>query len=111
MQTIINDLVKRVEILEAALLKTRTKRFEPPTLNEVYLYMLGKGCNNAQHEAEKFINFYGSNGWKVGKNKMVKWKFAASGWIAGKTNGSPAPTNKQQVLMALSPSEVNKTAW
>jgi hypothetical protein len=28
----------------------------------------------------RFINFYESNGWKVGKNKMVSWESAITGW-------------------------------
>ena len=30
----------------------------------------------------KFINFYDSNGWKVGKNKMKDWKACVRTWEA-----------------------------
>lgn len=36
----------------------------------------------AQTEALKFFNFYESNGWKVGKNKMKSLSGAIGGWIA-----------------------------
>ena len=53
------------------------KRFTPPTLEEVQAY-----CNerNNNVDAEKFINHYTSNGWKVGKNKMQDWKAAVRTW-------------------------------
>lgn len=31
-------------------------------------------------EAEKFFNYYESNGWRVGKNPMKNWKAAAAMW-------------------------------
>jgi hypothetical protein len=55
--------------------ENKRKRFTPPTLEEAIAY-----CNN-QLEAEKFILHYESNGWKVGKNKMVNWKSALTGWL------------------------------
>ncbi len=36
----------------------------------------------AKKEAEKFFNFYGSKGWKVGKEKMKSLPHAIGGWIA-----------------------------
>jgi hypothetical protein len=33
-------------------------------------------------EAKKFLGYYGSNDWKVGKNKMKSWKHAVAGWAA-----------------------------
>jgi len=109
MQTIINDLIRRIEVLEDTLLKTKVKRFEPPELNEVYLHMTSKGCDESQYEAEKFINFYGSNGWKVGKNKMVNWKLAASGWISGKLKNNTPVNQKQAVQQSLS--NITDTSW
>jgi hypothetical protein len=36
----------------------------------------------AKKEAEKFYNFYGSKGWKVGKEKMKSLPHAIAGWIS-----------------------------
>jgi hypothetical protein len=36
----------------------------------------------AKKEAEKFFNFYGSKGWKVGKEKMKSLPHAIGGWIS-----------------------------
>lgn len=33
-------------------------------------------------EVDKFIAYYGANGWKVGKNTMKSWPHALAGWAA-----------------------------
>ena len=38
--------------------------------------------SSAKKEAEKFYNFYGSKGWKVGKEKMKSLPHAIAGWIS-----------------------------
>jgi len=56
------------------------KRFKKPTLEECRLYAKKIGMSEA--EAEKFMNYYESKGWKVGKNPMVSWPHAMSGWFS-----------------------------
>ena len=56
---------------------SRGKRFSPPTLEEVRQYCLERK-NNV--DAEKFVNFYSSKGWMVGKNRMKDWKTAVRTW-------------------------------
>ena len=58
-----------------------TTRFEEPSLEEVVLEFENKGVSNPGDIAAKFINFYSSNGWKVGKNKMKSWPHAVNTWI------------------------------
>ena len=55
---------------------TRT-RFIKPSLEEVQAY-----CNERQNnvDAQRFIDYYESNGWKVGKNPMKDWKAAVRTW-------------------------------
>jgi hypothetical protein len=68
--------------------KTKGKqRFQPPTLEEAQDYFEEKGVQ--PREAEKFWNYYEANGWKVGKNKMQKWKSAAAGWISRMKDYAP----------------------
>ena len=55
----------------------RAKRFTPPTLDDVRDYC-NERCNNV--DAERFIDYYTSNGWKVGKNTMKDWKAAVRTW-------------------------------
>ena len=54
-----------------------SKRFTPPTLEEVEDYINEKGYNI---RASKFIDYYTSNGWKVGKNPMKDWRAAVRSW-------------------------------
>ena len=53
------------------------ERFVPPTLEEVTAYCLERG--NAV-DPQRFIDFYSSKNWMVGKNKMADWKAAVRGW-------------------------------
>ncbi len=57
-------------------------RFIPPTFAEVDLYMIERGVSD-QSEAASFGDFYESNGWKVGKNKMKCWKASVRNWLKG----------------------------
>jgi len=57
--------------------KRREKRFVPPTLEEVQTYI---SENNYIIDAQKFIDYYQSNGWIVGKTKMKDWKATVRGW-------------------------------
>lgn len=61
--------------------KRSISRFTPPTQEEVFLFMQEKGYPY-QNEAMKFVNFYGSKGWMVGKNKMKNWKLAVNNWLS-----------------------------
>jgi hypothetical protein len=60
--------------------KPKRKRFEPPTLDMLNEYAQEKGY--VGFSAERFFNYYESNGWKVGKNPMKSWKAAVSNWAA-----------------------------
>lgn len=53
------------------------KRFVPPTEEEVALY-----CYERKNHvnAQKFVDYYSSNGWKVGRNPMKDWKAAVRTW-------------------------------
>lgn len=53
------------------------KRFIPPTVEEVAAYCQAR---NNTVDAERFIDYYESNGWKVGRNKMKDWKAAVRSW-------------------------------
>lgn len=57
--------------------KQREKRFTPPTLEEVQTYI---SENNFIVDAQRFVDYYQSNGWIVGKAKMKDWKATVRGW-------------------------------
>lgn len=56
---------------------SKIKRFVPPTVEEVSAFCKEKGYSV---DAEMFVSWYDSNGWRVGKNKMVSWKSAVATW-------------------------------
>ena len=60
--------------------KGRAKRFTPPTLEEVAAYCRERGNSVSP---ERFIDYYTSNGWKVGRNPMKDWKAAVRNWEKG----------------------------
>jgi hypothetical protein len=78
------------------------KKFIPPSHTEVQEFFESKTnetfwtADQCKFQAERFVNFYESKNWMVGKTKMAKWKSAASGWVnrsiedqKQKTTGQP----------------------
>ena len=59
--------------------KAKAKRFVKPTLDEVANYIQERKSFKIV-DAEKFFDFYSSNGWRVGKNAMKDWKAAVRTW-------------------------------
>ena len=53
------------------------KRFTPPSVEEVKAYCLER--KNGL-DAQAFVDFYESKGWKVGKEPMKDWKAAVRTW-------------------------------
>lgn len=78
-----NKKENEIENIKEILSKESTKKvrgtltFKAPSLNDVENYCLERE-NLVSPEA--FINFYESNGWHVGKNKMKDWKAAVRTW-------------------------------
>jgi len=64
------------------------KRFTPPTIEEVSTYCQERG-NGV--DAQRFVDFYASKGWKVGNAGMKDWHAAVRNWersdSGGKKNG------------------------
>lgn len=57
--------------------RTKCPRFVRPTVEEVQAYCQERG-NSVN--AERFVDFYTANGWKVGKNPMKDWKASVRTW-------------------------------
>ena len=70
----VNDNVLKENTLKGV----KEKRFAPPTLENVSEYCREMGYTNV--DAARFIDFYTSNGWMVGKNRMKDWKAAVRNW-------------------------------
>ena len=64
------------ESIEEAVKPPRT-RFTPPTVEEVQAYCTERN-NNV--DPERFVDYYASKGWLVGKAKMKDWKAAVRNW-------------------------------
>ncbi len=65
------------DIKESTLKGTKEKRFAPPTVEQVKEYCAERGY---AVDAERFVDFYASKNWMVGKNKMKDWKAALRNW-------------------------------
>tara|TARA_R110000822_G_scaffold94532_1_gene216786 strand:- start:1908 stop:2750 length:843 start_codon:yes stop_codon:yes gene_type:complete len=59
--------------------KEPVKRFVEPTLDEVIEYCNAKGSGI---DPSVFWHHYESNGWRVGKNKMISWAKTIGSWGA-----------------------------
>lgn len=86
----------------------KVSRFVKPTLQEITEVMAVKirekyGSNVADtlinDQAESFLNYYESNGWKVGKNPMKNWHCAIGNWIKNIKTYSTAGTGTSGALI------------
>lgn len=67
----------------------RTKRFSPPDIDAVKSYCRERK-NNV--DAQRFVDYYTANGWKVGKarNPMRDWKAAIRTWERNDKSNKPS---------------------
>ena len=63
----------------------KPKRFVPPTYEEVQAYCEER---NNDVDPQRFVDFYKSKNWMVGRTKMVDWKACVRTWER-KNNGRP----------------------
>lgn len=68
-------------------------RFKKPTLEEVKQYCLERNNNI---DPENFIDYYNSNGWKVGKNPMKDWKATIRTWEKRREESNKNGTSTKQ---------------
>lgn len=85
------DIDKDKDIEQERRVREKRKRFIPPTVDEVTAYADEKGYT--AFDAERFIAYYESNGWKVGRNPMKDWRATVRGWVARDRSGKPAQKN------------------
>ena len=65
----VNDNVKEIKVNRDVFIK--------PSIVEIKTYMLEIGMADV---SEKWFDYYESNGWLVGKNKMKNWRAAVRTW-------------------------------
>lgn len=89
---------RQLSTKESSTDKSNTKnnggwRFTPPTREEVAEYAREKGYTS--FPVDRFIAYYESNGWMVGRNKMKSWKASMTNWWCrdhqDEPKGTPMP--------------------
>lgn len=55
------------------------KKFTKPGIDDCISYFVERG--STKEEAQRFYDYYESNGWKVGKNSMKDYKAAIRNWL------------------------------
>ena len=68
------------------------RTFVPPTISDIVAYAHENGL---QIDAERFWNYYESNGWMVGRNKMKDWKATVRNWAAKESGTAAKPKAKK----------------
>ena len=77
--------------------KSSTKSFTPPTVEEVDAYCRERNNNI---NPERFVDYYESNGWKVGRNSMKDWKAAVRTWERNGYQKQQKPQTPNSALYA-----------
>jgi len=77
--------------------QTRKRTFKKPSVEEVRAYCVER---ENQVDPQRFMDYYESNGWKVGKNPMKDWKAAVRTWerngfSGGNGSGNAKPPGKE----------------
>jgi len=76
--------------------------FIVPTIDDIYEEMKLKTDEyNARVQSDRFFNYYDSNGWMVGKNKMKNWRASVAGWI-NRNKTERRPINSEDIKKSMS---------
>lgn len=95
------ELEKDKELEKELEKEKKRKRFTPPTVSEVSDYCKERGNSI---DAESFVDFYESKGWKVGKEPMKDWKASVRTWEkreGKKESQQPKPKKKRRFETVL----------
>lgn len=71
----------------------KSAHFVPPTLGDVQEYCKEKGY---EIDAERFIDFYMSKDWMIGKNRMKDWRAAVRNWDRNRRQGMTTKGDQRQ---------------
>ena len=66
-------------------------KFKKPSVEEVRAYCLERG-NSV--DAQAFVDFYESKGWKVGNAAMKDWRACVRTWESREKHSSPRPSSR-----------------
>ena len=77
--------------------KEKRERFSPPSVEEVSDYC--KERHNSV-DAQRFVDFYASKGWKIGQNPMKDWKACVRTWEQRDKTPVQVPGKPNKVVSA-----------
>lgn len=92
-----------------------TRRFVPPTEDEARAYgdeyAQGRGYPPGSFDVDRFMAFYESKGWKVGRSPMKDWRAAVRNsvldeWAVAKGRASPAHRPSAAAMAAARKTEI-----
>ncbi|MCA9049843.1 MAG: hypothetical protein KDA89_14005 [Planctomycetaceae bacterium] len=66
-----------------------SRRFVKPTAEQVRTYATSQGSSH--FEADRFIDHFESNGWRIGRTAMKDWQAAVRNWIRSGGTGHRSP--------------------
>ena len=87
----VNDQPSKGESATRGKPRTPAPRFSPPTVEEVRAYCKERGN---QIDAQHFVDFYASKGWRVGNQPMKDWKACVRTWEQRDRGGGFSGTGK-----------------
>lgn len=73
------------------------KRFSPPSVEDVEAYCDERGN---RVDAQTFVDFYSSKGWKVGNSPMKDWKACVRTWEQRDNSPRDAPAKPTKTVVA-----------
>lgn len=73
---------------------SKKKNFQKPILEEIKTYCLERKNNI---DPEKWLDYYESNGWKVGKNPMKDWKAVIRNWERNSNSGNKSENHSNSL--------------
>lgn len=85
--------------------KKPKKAFIKPEISEIEQFIIDNGY---MVNAEKFYNYYESNGWKVGKNAMKDWQACVRTWEQNINPKAPKRKEKPKVEMSAEEEEAER---
>ena len=83
------ESIERVERVEGIESVATAQRFTPPTRAEIEGFIRENGL---EIDADRFLYYYQSNGWMVGRNPMRDWKAVIRSWAAKDRKEKAEPT-------------------
>lgn len=73
--------------------RSSVKAFAAPSVEQVREYVTS---NKLNVDPEAFVDYYASNGWKVGKHSMKDWQAAVRQWSRRQASFAHKPTSRSQ---------------